>query len=207
MPSFKNIYCEDTGESAKDYEAYLQTRHWRALRQKIIQRYGGECQRCHDIVGEAGHVHHKTYKRLGREKIDDLTLYCNKCHKTIHKARVSDRDICAQITALTHQMNSTDRKKVLEYAEKIFGPCDGTPISNSKAKAHPTKYYAVRKGRKSNVIVNTWSKARRLVEHVSGAQYHSFSTLQEARAYLAGKDGNRETASFGKLSQMEKERT
>ena len=36
-------------------------------------------------------VHHKTYKRLGREKLSDLVLLCKYCHKELHR-RVCNKE-------------------------------------------------------------------------------------------------------------------
>lgn len=121
MASFKNIYCKDTGEKVKTYTDYLRTDHWKNLRKQIIEKYGGECQRCHDIVGESGNVHHKTYKRLGHERLTDLTLYCNKCHKILHNKRISDKSITAKLIFTVQQMDYADKEKVLQYAEHIAG--------------------------------------------------------------------------------------
>lgn len=187
MPSFKNIYCEDTGETAKTYNDYLQTKHWKSLREKVIQQYGGECQRCHDIVGESGNVHHKTYKRIGHERISDLTLYCSKCHGVTHNRRAADHNLCAQINIIVQQMDNKDREKVLEYAQKISDISGAEIGKREKAKSLPTKYYAIRQGKKSNVIVNTWREAKKLIEHVSGAQYQKFSNAEDAQVYLSAK--------------------
>lgn len=55
-----------------------------------------------------------------------------------------------------------------------------------RRKNRKPKFYAIRKGFQSNVIVNT---------------------MQEAQAYLAGKDDSCETISFDEISRMKKERT
>lgn len=45
------------------------------------------------------------------------------------------------------------------------------------------KYYAVKKGKKQGIFT-TWDACRASVEGFGGAQYKSFATEQEARAYL-----------------------
>lgn len=47
----------------------------------------------------------------------------------------------------------------------------------------PKKYYAVRKG-KTTGIFTTWEDCKKQVAHVSGAEYKSFPTEGQARAYL-----------------------
>lgn len=65
-----------------DYAAYLESEHWQELRQQVIERDGWHCRRCHrpDYV----QVHHLTYARLGRERLDDLVSLCKDCHERTH---------------------------------------------------------------------------------------------------------------------------
>lgn len=45
------------------------------------------------------------------------------------------------------------------------------------------KYYAVRKG-KNNGIYNTWDECKKQVNGFSGAEYKSFTTIEEAKEYM-----------------------
>jgi Predicted double-stranded RNA/RNA-DNA hybrid binding protein len=74
-----------------------------------------------------------------------------------------------------------------------------------KKKNRRPRFYAIKKGLRSNVVVDTWDEAQRLTVHFSGAQFKSFYTMQEAQAYLAGKGNGCETISFDELSRMQKE--
>lgn len=47
------------------------------------------------------------------------------------------------------------------------------------------KYYAVKKGRSTGIFA-TWEECKASVNGYSGAQYKSFSTLEEAQRYLKG---------------------
>lgn len=49
------------------------------------------------------------------------------------------------------------------------------------------KFYAVRKGEKTG-IYTTWAEAEAQVKKYSGAEYKSFSTEEDARAYMDGKE-------------------
>ncbi len=46
------------------------------------------------------------------------------------------------------------------------------------------KYYAVRYGRKTGIF-NTWEECKIQVTEFRNAQYKGFSTLEEAKEYLA----------------------
>lgn len=66
-----------------NYTEYLKCDYWRKLSTlaKILANH--HCQIC----GRAGeiHAHHKTYERLGMERLIDLIVVCRYCHKNIHK--------------------------------------------------------------------------------------------------------------------------
>jgi 5-methylcytosine-specific restriction endonuclease McrA len=69
--------------SAMEYADYLRTRHWQALRARY--RASGlpwRCARC----GWTGKLdlHHRTYERLGRERLTDLEPLCRHCHDREH---------------------------------------------------------------------------------------------------------------------------
>ena len=66
----------------RKYHQYINSPQWRALKRRIIQQRGSNCERC----GKFGAVdlHHLTYVRLGRELDEDLKLYCQTCHRLMH---------------------------------------------------------------------------------------------------------------------------
>ncbi len=68
-----------------DYPAYLRTDHWQKLRKAVLKRDGDRCSLCNAADGL--HVHHRSYDRLGRESLDDLTTLCDRCHGTFHGSR------------------------------------------------------------------------------------------------------------------------
>jgi len=77
------------------YRLYLNTAHWRDIKQRVRVEFGGVCALC--LHGEKVlHVHHRTYKHRGYEDkhIRDLILLCEDCHREAHEdptvfARVS----------------------------------------------------------------------------------------------------------------------
>ncbi len=69
-------------EGKAKYQAYMCSREWAVLKRAVAERSGGICERCKLHQGE--NVHHQTYKRKYREKVDDLIHYCRQCHKFIH---------------------------------------------------------------------------------------------------------------------------
>ncbi len=64
------------------YDGYLHSDEWRAKRRRVLRRAGGICERCGRA--KAAHVHHLTYARVGRERIEDLVGLCWPCHQAQH---------------------------------------------------------------------------------------------------------------------------
>lgn len=71
---------------AMPYEEYLQTPHWKRLREEKLRNVGYRCQLC-GRRARILEVHHCTYERLGQELDTDLTVLCRACHSTFHKHR------------------------------------------------------------------------------------------------------------------------
>jgi hypothetical protein len=64
------------------YQAYLASREWGLLREAVKERSGGICERCHK--NESTAVHHLTYARVCRERLEDLVDLCDDCHDFSH---------------------------------------------------------------------------------------------------------------------------
>jgi len=75
------IHCQDTKETALTYKEYLTTEHWKRLRERYNHK-GKACGicRCQGLMN----LHHKNYKRLGREQKGDVVLLCSECHTFVH---------------------------------------------------------------------------------------------------------------------------
>lgn len=65
------------------YHEYLQTPEWEEKRQQTLVRDSFTCRVCNSP--DSLEVHHRTYRRRGNEKIDDLTTLCETCHIHVHK--------------------------------------------------------------------------------------------------------------------------
>jgi 5-methylcytosine-specific restriction endonuclease McrA len=65
-----------------DYKQYLTSPEWQVLRRLKLAEADGRCQVCNG--GGVLHVHHRSYERLGREILTDLTVLCADCHNLFH---------------------------------------------------------------------------------------------------------------------------
>jgi 5-methylcytosine-specific restriction endonuclease McrA len=75
-----------------EYRAYIgppRSPAWEAKRRKKLEQQGYRCERCkrHKTQLRRGlewlEVHHRTYVRLGRERLSDLQVLCNTCHERV----------------------------------------------------------------------------------------------------------------------------
>ena len=66
----------------KQYLDYLESPEWYAKRAEVLKRDNHRCTECDAQINL--HVHHKTYKRLGNENLDDLITLCYICHMKLH---------------------------------------------------------------------------------------------------------------------------
>tara|TARA_R110000868_G_scaffold33215_2_gene120832 strand:+ start:7392 stop:7985 length:594 start_codon:yes stop_codon:yes gene_type:complete len=67
-----------------NYHKYLKSAEWKIIRDKVIERDNGICLYCK--TKPAQEVHHKHYRTIYKEKIDDLESVCSDCHRAIHKS-------------------------------------------------------------------------------------------------------------------------
>ena len=68
-----------------NYKAYLRTPAWRSLSDQAKARDHYRCVLCGSP--DELEVHHKTYKRVGREDLDDLVTLCHRCHGIVTVAQ------------------------------------------------------------------------------------------------------------------------
>lgn len=69
-------------DGKEKYQAYLCSREWSVLREKVRKRAGGICERC--ATHPMDHVHHLTYARRYAERLEDLQAQCKPCHDFTH---------------------------------------------------------------------------------------------------------------------------
>lgn len=79
--------CEDwrSREWWRQYESYLHSSEWQAVRTKVMARANRLCERCRDRA--AKHVHHLHYWNVGQELEEDLQAVCVPCHQELHPDR------------------------------------------------------------------------------------------------------------------------
>lgn len=66
-----------------NYAKYRTTKHWKTMRRVALEIAGHVCAICGRAEGLE--VHHKTYERIGYERLADLVVLCNECHDKYHE--------------------------------------------------------------------------------------------------------------------------
>jgi hypothetical protein len=69
------------------YETYINSNQWQLKRKEFFESDLPThfCWACGAVRVKGFHVHHRTYKRLGKEQLHDLTLLCERCHSAVHQ--------------------------------------------------------------------------------------------------------------------------
>jgi len=66
------------------YQEYLLGEHWREFRLAVLKGWSHRCCICYS--DKALEVHHRTYERLGHEKLSDCVCLCSECHTVSTRA-------------------------------------------------------------------------------------------------------------------------
>lgn len=86
------------------YRDYINSQAWLDMRRNRMKLDGFRCVVCgfrHELT-----VHHKTYDRLGQEKMADLETLCVRCHNNAHlndKRHQASEAVALRSTPYTEQ--------------------------------------------------------------------------------------------------------
>lgn len=124
------------------YEKHLKTEKWANTRQLKAKEQNFTCEMCGVEVLKGFHIHHKTYKHLGNEKLEDLMFLCENCHKNIH-------------IVLKAQHNN---KKKKPQNQKACNTCFFSKIIRYKGKIHKDILYCTYHLKECDVICKNFKK-------------------------------------------------
>jgi 5-methylcytosine-specific restriction endonuclease McrA len=95
-------------KSKKVYQKYLESDHWK----KVKIDYYRERERICSACGAKRRIqlHHLTYKKVGRERPQDLVPLCQSCHKLVHQILIDKGGGLKQVT-LEYINNKKNEKK------------------------------------------------------------------------------------------------
>jgi hypothetical protein len=129
----------------------------------------------HDVLKETKRVQRDAQARRTRERIGSLFLPAR---------RHSDSRLLEEIRAKHDPVVPAPPSEVKQRYRRgdAFDTFLAVPYEDEEID-HRGKWYAVRRGRQIGVF-SSWAKCEPLVKGFQRAEYKSFWTLQEARAYV-----------------------
>lgn len=100
-----------------DYRAYIQSPEWRAKRDQYwSSQMPKNCYVCDAPRSKGMHLHHRTYKNLGAERLMDLVPVCAGCHEAVHEIYAQPRFQRAGLWFATKEarrrLQSSSRKRI-----------------------------------------------------------------------------------------------
>jgi len=104
----------------EQYEGYLKSAKWRAIRDLALKRDGYRCVDCRNKFNLQ--VHHLTYEHIGGELLADLKTLCRKCHGGKHKGDLIIKIIKLCCERFLSQPRSED------YNPRRLARCHGCEI-------------------------------------------------------------------------------
>jgi 5-methylcytosine-specific restriction endonuclease McrA len=78
------------------YKRYLKSEQWDNLRRATLRRAGYKCEGC-GCANRRLEVHHRHYRTLYHESLDDLQCLCAVCHRAAHGRQPSTRGVYARV--------------------------------------------------------------------------------------------------------------
>lgn len=103
-----SVLSDRLNELGVTYKEYLESAHWADVRKRFYQHNAKQCRVCqttNDI-----HLHHRTYKNLGREKMSDLVPLCGAHHDELHRKAKNLHGIEKKTTKFLKQTTKPKRK-------------------------------------------------------------------------------------------------
>lgn len=102
----------------EDYRRYVMSAEWKAIRTQVFTRDNWHCVVC--FSDKKLRAHHRTYIRLGRELISDLSTLCKRCHKIVHALDYTPKIIYEKRVELEIEIEG---KEISEFQQDL-GACD-----------------------------------------------------------------------------------
>jgi 5-methylcytosine-specific restriction endonuclease McrA len=79
----KKVYTKKQKQKHKEkYHRYLKSDAWKKIKIQVFTERGLECEKCYSTKGLQ--IHHKHYRNIFNEKLEDLILLCSECHQKEH---------------------------------------------------------------------------------------------------------------------------
>ena len=98
------------------YDRYIRSWRWQTSSARLaeLRASGYRCRACDRGPPEVRlEVHHRTYKRLGRERVRDLTTFCSDCHGAITNELRGRRYLAVILPVPANSCGTLPRRELL----------------------------------------------------------------------------------------------
>jgi hypothetical protein len=109
-----------------EHAEYLQSDQWQQLRKRVIADYPF-CERCTmprwlaEIAYDQDlHVHHKTYRNRGKEKLEDLEVLCRRCHDLESNGRTELKEVRSVVCSICKTAHWDRRADRCAYCARLL---------------------------------------------------------------------------------------
>ena len=126
----------------REYQKYLQSSHWKDIRRRYRESklFDGQCYACSST--ERLQLHHKSYNRLGRERLTDLIYLCDECHSIIHhilRIRASGKTNLWNVARKLRKMiGKRGKEDAFEWARQTYLHSSTVPPARGNCALPPT---------------------------------------------------------------------
>jgi len=128
------VKCKNTGELCGNYQSYLESKHWKDLKEEFLFNLPIQKRSCYICRSRKIEIHHRTYSHIGNEKYKDLVCLCRYHHQLVHDL-VTTKEISlknAHSKVMKEERRKPDKnlfKKVVPFRNRIIGISKLVPSS------------------------------------------------------------------------------
>lgn len=98
----------------KEYDAYLNSTAWKAVRNAAFRRANFKCEQCGvNHIDATLQVHHLTYAHFKHERPEDVVVLCVECHAAADERRRNEMQVANQRALESARLNG--------WARKVYG--------------------------------------------------------------------------------------
>jgi len=98
----------------KEYDAYLASKAWKAVRNDAFRRANFKCEQCGvNHIDATLQVHHLTYAHFKHERPEDVVVLCMECHAAADERRRTQVKLA--------NWRALEDARFEGWAQKVFG--------------------------------------------------------------------------------------
>lgn len=129
-------------EHSPEYRRRLASAEWKRLRDQKLAEVQFRCEKCGiSQWSKPLEVHHLTYITLGRERLSDLQVLCDDCHRSLHQIERSQK---MKENRLQKEQRAKFGKDLYgafdDFMRRLYGPNWSFRLTNDRINYFFAKY-------------------------------------------------------------------